>query len=254
MNVRVLIVDDEAPARAKLSKLLGEMDDMEVVAEAKDGDEAVRALREHDLDLVFLDIQMPGRTGFDVVEAVGVDRMPLTVFATAYDEHALRAFEVHAFDYLLKPFAPSRFRKLIERVRSRLKDASQPDLGRLLDSLRGRQEPAYARRLRLQAGPEREVLVSVDVLRLLRADGNYVRVFTEDGRELSLRSTLTELVSRLDPEDFLRINRSEVVRLDAVDELQPWFHGDYRVKMKPCGSADGEMLTWSRRYRAKSHL
>lgn len=249
MSLRVLIVDDEAPARAKLRKLLDGADDIELVAQAKDGREAVRAIREHAPDLVFLDIQMPQMDGFEVVEAVGVDQMPLTVFATAYDEHALRAFEVHAFDYLLKPFAPTRFHKLLDRVRARLEDSSPPDLGRLLDTLRGRDEPKYARRLRLQAGPEREALVPVDEIRLLRADGNYVRVHTEDGRELSKRSTLTELASRLDPEDFLRINRSEVVRLDAVEELQPFFHGDYKVKMK-----DGEILSWSRRYRAKSDL
>ena len=254
MTIRVLIVDDESPARAKLRKLLRETHDLEVVAEAKDGDEAVRAIEEHDPDLVFLDIQMPGRGGFEVVEAVGVDRMPLTVFATAYDEHALRAFEVHALDYLLKPFAPTRFRKLLERVRKRLKDSSPPDLQPLLDSLRHRDPPQYARRLRLQASPERETLVAVEQIRLLRADGNYVHVLTVDGRELSLRSTLTELAARLDPEDFLRINRSEVVRLDAVEELQPFFHGDYKVKMKDGKSGEGEILTWSRRYRAKSDL
>lgn len=253
MTIRVLIVDDEAPARAKLRKLVADHDDFVLVAEARDGDEAVKAIESHELDLVFLDVQMPGRGGFDVVEAVGVDHMPLTVFATAYDEHALRAFEVHALDYLLKPFAAQRFRKLLDRVRKQFEDSSTrtttTDLEKLLVSLRQRDEPTFLRRLRLQAGTEREVLVSVNDIRLLRADGNYVRVVTCDGRELSTRSTLTKLASRLDPEDFLRINRSEVVRLDAVEELQPWFHGDYKVKMK-----DGEVLTWSRRFRAKSDL
>jgi two-component system LytT family response regulator len=249
MTVRVLIVDDEAPARAKLRTLLGEHDDMEIVAEAKDGNEAVAAIRSHQPDLVFLDIQMPGKGGFAVVDEVGVEAMPLTVFATAYDDHALQAFEVHALDYLLKPFAAARFSRVLDRVRRRLRESTAPDLDRLMRHLRDQAPPDFARRLRLSAGPEREVFLAVNNIKLLRADGNYVRVLTRDGRELSLRSTLTDLASKLDPEDFQRINRSEVVRLDAVAELQPWFHGDYRVKMQ-----DGEVLAWSRRYRAKSDL
>lgn len=255
--IRVLVVDDEPPARAKLRRLLAEEADVEVVAEAADGEEAVEALRHHAPDLVFLDVRMPRLDGFGVIEAVGAERMPSVVFVTAFDEHAVRAFEVEALDYLLKPFAPARLRKVLDRVRAtRAREAPRGDalaqrLERVLDALApsaggaaGTTGPALGRIL-VDAGPEREVLLPADEIDFVRADGNYLEIHAR-GRTFRRRGTLTELAARLDPERFLRINRSELVRLDAVAELQPWFHGDYCLILR-----SGEKLTWSRRYRAR---
>jgi two-component system LytT family response regulator len=268
MPIRVLIVDDEAPAREKLRRLLAAEPDVEVVAEAADGEEAVAAIArsssggEGALDLVFLDVRMPKLDGFGVIHRVhdeaGPDAMPPVVFVTAFDQHALRAFEVHALDYLLKPFAPARLGKVLDRVRKRQKGGSSAELARrmerLLAALEGEDaspgpestgEPERLTRLRVDAGPEREVLLPVEEIDWVRADANYLEVHAR-GRAFRRRGTLTDLASRLEPEVFLRINRSELVRLDAVAELQPWFHGDYKVILK-----SGEQLTWSRRYRAK---
>ena len=246
--IRTLIADDEAPARAKLRQLLAAEPDFQVVAEAADGIEAVAAIRQHAPQVVFLDIQMPRLDGFGVVAEIGVGSMPLTVFATAYDEHALRAFEVQALDYLLKPFAATRFRRVLERVRGQLSQDAAANLAQrlqhLLDAVAP--QPRYLQRLQVPAGEGREVLVPVERIDLIRAERNYLRLITA-GAELQLRGTLSALLERLDPQQFRRINRSEVVRLDAVKELQPWFHGDYRVVLK-----DGTTLTWSRRYRARS--
>ena len=248
MNIiRVLVVDDEAPARAKVRKLLETEDDFHVVDEAEDGVAAVEAIRREDPDVVFLDVQMPRLDGFGVVDEIGVDAMPLVVFVTAFDEHALRAFEVHALDYLLKPFAPNRFRHLLERIRARLAEAPG-DLARrmqqMLEDLRPA-SPKYLTRILAKLDEDREVLVPVEKIEVIRARGNYVRLITAEGEYLR-RMTLNALLERLDPDQFLRINRSEAVRLDVVREFQPWFHGDYVVLL-----TNGEKLTWSRRYRAR---
>jgi len=248
--IKVLIADDEAPARAKIRSLLARESDVQIVAEASDGAEAATLIRDLRPDLVLLDIQMPKLDGFGVIATVGVEAMPLTVFITAYDEHALKAFEVHALDYLLKPFAPSRFKLVLDRVRRQLAGPLPADLSdrieRLIDAVR----PAarYPRQLLLDKGDERQVLVAVDTIDRIVADRNDYRLLTRGG-EFTRRGTMAEIEQKLDPEKFLRINRSEIVRLDAVAEFQPWFHGDYRVKMK-----DGTVLTWSRRYRARSHV
>lgn len=249
--IRALIADDEAPARAKLAKLLAAEDGVRVVAEAADGVEAVAAIRREAPDFVFLDIRMPRLDGFGVIDEIGVDRMPLVVFVTAYDEHALRAFEVHAFDYLLKPFAPNRFRRLLARVRGRLAERPSGDLGRRMERLLEEllpapERPRYLTRILARLEEDREVFVPVEAIDVIRAHGNYVRLRTAAGVYVR-RTTLSALAERLDPDQFLRINRSEIVRLDAVRELQPWFHGDYRVLLK-----NGDKLTWSRRYRARN--
>jgi two-component system LytT family response regulator len=243
--MRVLIVDDEAPARQKIRGLLKSESDVEIVGEAEDGLKAVDLIRRSSPDLVFLDIQMPYLDGFDVIAEIGVDAMPLVVFVTAYDEHALRAFEVHAFDYLLKPFAASRLRRVLERARQRPEkgatDGLSVRLTRLIESLDAGSR--YACRILVQKSAEREALIAVESIDRIQAERNYVRFHTSDG-EFLRRGALGAIEKRLDPARFLRINRSDIVRLDAVKELQPWFHGDYRVIMK-----DGTTLTWSRRFR-----
>ncbi len=258
--IRALIADDERPARRKLRELLCREPDFEVVAEAADGVEAVAAIRDAAPDVVFLDIQMPRLDGFGVIAEVGVQAMPLVVFVTAFDEHALRAFEVHALDYLLKPFAPSRLQRLLVRVRrhlalpaSREPTAAgaavlESDLAQRIERLLAamRPVPEYPRQLLVDRGEGRQVLLAVDEIDLVRAEGNYLR-FLAPGADYRRRGTLGDLAGRLDPARFVRLNRSEIVRLDAIREVQPWFHGDARVVLR-----DGSVLTWSRRFRAKA--
>lgn len=249
--IRALIVDDEAPARRKLRELLGREEDFEVVGEATDGVEAVEAIRAAGPDVVFLDIQMPRLDGFGVLEEVGVEEMPLVVFVTAYDEHAVKAFEVQALDYLLKPFAPSRFQKLLDRLRRQLGEGSpsgsSSDWAERIDRVLAAVRPASStlRQILVERGEGRQALLAVSEIDLIRAEGNYLRFFS-GGDEYRRRGTLRDLEERLDPHQFVRLNRSEIARLEAIRELQPWFHGDARVVMR-----DGAVLTWSRRYRAK---
>jgi two-component system, LytTR family, response regulator len=235
--IRALLVDDEPPARSRLRALLRGEADVEIVGEAGDGAAAVEAIRAAAPDLVFLDVQMPVLDGLGVVDAIGVDDMPAVVFVTAYDQHALRAFEIGAVDYLLKPFAPSRFRQVLERARQRV---GRSDLRAVLAA-----EPRrHLERVLVRADEHREVLLPVDRVDVIRADGNLVRFLGPDG-EFTRRGTLAAIEERLDRAAFLRINRSEIVRVGAIREVQPWFHGDYRVLL-----TDGATLSWSRRYRA----
>lgn len=245
--IRALVADDEAPARRKLRDLLGRETDVEVVGEAADGVEAVAAIRTASPDVVFLDIQMPRLDGFGVIQEIGVEAMPLVVFVTAYDEHALRAFEVNALDYLLKPFAPSRFERLLDRVRHQL-GGSPGDLAERVERLLAavRPAPQYLRQILVERDEDRQTLLAVESIDVVRADGNYL-CFLSGGVEHRRRGTLRDLEDRLDPARFLRLNRSEIVRLDAIREVQPWFHGDARVVLQ-----DGSVLTWSRRYRARA--
>ena len=255
--IRALIADDERPARRKLRELLSREPDFEVVGEAADGVEAVAAIQAAAPDVVFLDIQMPRLDGFGVIAEVGVEAMPLVVFVTAFDEHALRAFEVHALDYLLKPFAPSRLRRLLDRLRRQLAPAADPggaevpaagDLARRVEHLLAAMRPApeYVRQLLVERGEGRQALLAVDQIDLVRAEGNYLRIFA-NGAEHRRRGTLRDVEGRLDPARFLRLNRSEIVRLETVREVRPWFHGDAKVVLR-----DGSVLTWSRRFRARA--
>ena len=245
--IRALIVDDEPPARRKLRNLLAREADFEVVGEAEDGVAAVEVIRAADPDVVFLDIQMPRLDGFGVIAEVGVEAMPLVVFVTAFDEHAVRAFEVQALDYLLKPFAPSRFQSLLTRLRQRI-DQKPNDLDERIEKLLATVRPPAAalRQILVERGEGRQVLLAVAEIDLIRAEGNYLRFFAK-GDEARKRGTLRDLEERLDPAQFIRLNRSEIVRLEAIRELQPWFHGDARVLLR-----DGTVLTWSRRYRARA--
>jgi len=244
--MRVLLVDDEAPARLKLRRLLAAEPDMEVVGEASHGALAVTRIRALEPDLVFLDIQMPVFDGFAVIEQIGVEAMPPVVFVTAFDEHAVRAFEVHALDYLLKPVTPERFRSTLIRVRARAgrsgEESESERLRRLL--LEAGRDSKYLQRIAVQHG-ERAHLLPVDRITHLEADRNHVGLMAGDTR-YELRATLTDLEQRLDPRQFLRISKGTIVRLDAIRELVPASHGDYRVLLH-----DGTRLTWSRRYRAR---
>lgn len=231
--MRVLIVDDEEPARRKIRRLLIGETDVEVVGEATTGTEAIAAIRKLSPDLVFLDIQMPPPDGFGVMDALGRDEAPDVIFVTAFDEHALRAFEVRALDYLLKPVTPARFRAALDRARDRM--------ARPMSTAASAPRPLARILVR---DDTKAFLLAIDRVDRIEAEGNYVRLHSA-GKTFTVRMAIGALATRLDSDKFLRISRSAIVRLDAIKELHPWFHGDYHVVM-----TDGSRLTWTRRYRA----
>jgi two-component system, LytTR family, response regulator len=251
MTLRVLVADDEAPARRRLLRLLGAIPELDVVGEATNGEQAVERIAALEPDLVLLDIQMPILDGFDVVATIGVDEMPAVIFVTAYDEHALRAFEAGAIDYLVKPVAPTRLREAIQRVISRQPSGrTAPDFeaGDMV-SHRSKLASLVGKRhlRRLMVKDDRGArLLAVETIELARAERNYVALHTSLG-VFRIRGTVSALSERLDQAAFLRVNRSDIVRLDAIRELQPWSHGDYRVLL-----ANGTALLWSRRFRAQT--
>src|SRR5262245_3349706 len=245
-KIRVVIVDDENPARRKVSRFLAAEEDFEVAGEAGTGLEAVRLIESLRPDLVFLDVQMPGLDGFGVIESLKIQPLPQVVFITAYDHFALKAFEVHALDYLLKPFDQPRFKKVLDRARRELQrnDQGAPSdfaekLNRLLEGLNNR--PKYAERLLINAD-EKAFLLAVEKIDWVEAARNYVNLHI--GREsYLLRGTIEGLYQKLDPSKFLRANRSQIVNVESIRELRPWFHGEYRIILN-----DGTELSWSRRY------
>jgi two-component system LytT family response regulator len=247
-RIRALIVDDEALARKRIKTLLANDSGIEVIGECSDGEKAVEAIHALAPDLVFLDVQMPVMNGFDVIRSIGSDRIPAIIFVTAYDQYALEAFEVHAVDYLLKPFNRARFEKTVTHVKTlvgRMQGgAFNGQLLTLLGSLQRKQEM-----------PERFMIKSAGRIVFLRAEdidwvetvGNYVRLRV--GRDSHLmRETMNGMELKLDPQKFLRIHRSIIVNIDRVKELQPWAKGEYVVIMR-----DGARLNMSRRYRERLH-
>ncbi len=242
-KIRVVIVDDESPARRKIRRFLANADDFAIIGEAAAGQEAVRLIGEQKPDLVFLDVQMPGLDGFEVIEALPAESLPEIVFTTAYDQFALRAFEVQAFDYLLKPFDQPRFQQVLMRVRARFEQPSpeswQAKVHHLLEELRAR--PRYGERLLVNHG-DRALLLEVEKIKWIEAAKNYVCLHTERESYL-MRGTIEGLQQKLDPAKFLRANRSQIVNLASIKELQPWFHGEYRIVLK-----DGTVISWTRTY------
>ena len=245
MSARVLIVDDESPARRRLRAQLAKEEDVLIAGEAGSGPEAVLAIRALRPDLVFLDVQMPGMNGFEVIEAIGVDAMPAVVFVTAYDEFALDAFEVAAADYLLKPFTDERLRKAVARGldAQAWREAGRASLARLVGEGLGSGARSLERLLVREGG--RMFFVPVTEIVRLSAEGNYVRIHTVS-RSHELRETLARLEQRLDGRRFVRVHRSEIVNLDFVGEIQRHFHGDLIAVLK-----NGDAVRVSRRYAAR---
>jgi two-component system LytT family response regulator len=245
-KIRTLIVDDEPLARERLATLLATEPDVEVVAQCRDGEEAVMAVQDHSPDLMFLDVQMPGMDGFEVIDAVGPERMPLVIFVTAYDQHALRAFGVRALDYILKPFDRERFAEALQRARKQVERDETGDLGRrllaLVKDLR-RDQPRSDRLVVKSAG--RLFFLRMDEIDWIEASGNYVRLHVGPASHL-LRETMNAIEGRLDPEKFFRIHRSRIVNMERIQEMQPWLNGEYAVVLKT-----GTRLTLSRGYREK---
>lgn len=250
MTLSVLIADDEAIARRRLRRLLGREPDVEIAAECRNGLEAIAEIQARAPDLVFLDVQMPECDGFAVLEALEPERIPPIVFVTAYDHYAVRAFEVHALDYLLKPFSESRFRSAFRRARTLVSEraARQPDdrllaLLERLASTAGRPGTRdYLRRILVRTNG-RVVFVRTSDVDWIEAAGNYVKLHV--GRSAYLvRATLAAIDERLDPAMFARIHRSTIVNLDRIREMQPWFSGDSVLLLH-----DGAKLRVTRTYR-----
>jgi two-component system LytT family response regulator/two-component system response regulator LytT len=229
--IRVLIVDDEELARARIKGLLGAFDDLECVGEAENGLEAVERIRDLRPDLVFLDIQMPGMDGFEVLAAL--EDVPLIVFATAYDEYALKAFEVNSIDYLLKPIEKERLAQAVERARELL---SGDDLGREIERIAGLVRVRGVDRLPVQKGKKIILVDHADIVWIEASEG-LVFVHTADQRFLA-NTTMAELETRLDPATFFRTHRSSIVNLNHVVEIVPWFGGKYKVIVDDDGRSE----------------
>jgi two-component system, LytTR family, response regulator len=243
--IRVVVADDEPLARERIRTLLAAHPDMELVAECEDGEEAATVVSARSPDLLFLDVQMPGLDGFGVLELLPADQRPAVVFITAYDEHAVRAFEVNAIDYLLKPVEPARFEAAVARARERLagpagerRDALEAVLAEL------RRGSAYPGRLVVRDG-SRVCFVRVEEIDWIDAAGNYARLHVGAAVHL-LREPLKVLEARLDPGRFLRVHRSAIVNLERITSVEPYFHGEYTLTLR-----DGTRLTCSRTHSAR---
>jgi two-component system LytT family response regulator len=244
VKIRALIVDDEPIARERLRSLLEQEPEIEVIGECRDGNEAVASIRRERPDLVFLDVQIPELDGFGVVKALDGQQLPVFVFVTAYDQYALQAFEVHAVDYLLKPFDEERFQRALGHARRAIQaeqgEGVNERLMALLNDLKP--EPRYLERVVVKSSGRLFFLRS-DEIDWVESSGNYVCLHAGKESHL-LRETLSGLESRLDPDRFIRIHRTAIVRIDQIKELQPLFHGEYEVVLR-----DGTRLTLSRSYR-----
>jgi two-component system LytT family response regulator len=237
-SLRALVIDDEPPARKKLTRLLGEEPDFEIVGEASNGLEAIEAIEGSKPDVIFLDIQMPGLNGFEVLDALSMERLPLVVFVTAFNEHAIKAFEVHALDYLLKPFDRQRLQRCLARVRQQRR-SDDAGLNQLLEEFRPKE---FLSRVVVKTR-DRVLLLKIDDVDWVETAGNYVEVHAGKHAYL-LRQTLDALHEKLDPQRFARVHRKTIVNIDRIQELQAWSHGDFNIILK-----DGTKLRMSRRYR-----
>jgi len=243
-----LIVDDEALARDTIRLLLKDVHDMRVVAEASDGPGAVEAIRNHAPDLVFLDVQMPGLTGLEVISEVGVARMPPVVFVTAFNEYAVKAFETSAIDYLVKPFSDDRFEAALQRARNQVQQLKRADLeGRLRQLLSETRTASEAEKsLRFMVKERNSIrFVEASDIDWVEAAGDYVILHCGDEKSM-IRETMAGMEKKLPSDRFVRIHRSSIVCIPSVREIKPYFHGDYIVYLK-----DGRELKLSRRYWPK---
>jgi two-component system LytT family response regulator len=249
MKIGTLVVDDEPIARHSIVRLLREDADIELLGECGDGATALEAIRKQEPDLVFLDIQMPAMSGIDIVNAIGPERMPATVFVTAYERYALRAFEANAVDYLVKPFSRERFLNTLQRVKARLSAATHDSdaaaqMLRALAELRQREN--YLERIPVRVD-EHIVLVDVDDIVWVKANRNTVQLHLAS-QSYELRETMTKLALRLNPKHFARVHRSAIVNVKKIKAIHPWFHGYHVVVMD-----SGQQLRMSR-YQHESFL
>jgi two-component system LytT family response regulator len=246
-SIRVLVADDELPARQRLIDLLQRDQQIASVAEAADGETAVQMIQDQHPDVLFLDVQMPELDGLGVIDAVGAAQMPLTVFVTAYDQHAIRAFEANALDYLLKPFSDERFEATMVRVKSRLDERNLKEFGQRVMKMVSSAPAAPERRL------DRLVVKSGGTTRFVRvididwieAAGVYVTLHV-GGKELLYRAALNDLAEKLDPRRFVRVHRSALINIESVVQLEPISHGEFEAVLR-----DGSRTRVSRTYRGQ---
>ena len=243
-RIRVLVVDDEAPARQRLVDLLRKDPQVGSIAEAENGTAAVEMIQNERPDVVFLDVQMPELDGLGVIDAVGPEQMPLTIFVTAYDQHAVRAFEANALDYLLKPFSDERFDAAIARAKSRLDERSVRDFGQRMLQMVSQAPPRECPldRLVVKSGGTTRFVRVVDI-DWIEAAGVYVNLHV-GGKELLYRAALHELAEKLDPQRFVRVHRSAIVNIESILQLEPISHGEFEVVLK-----NGSRSRISRTYR-----
>ncbi len=230
--MKALLVDDERLARAELTRLLEKFPEIEIIGEASNGEEAIEKIEELNPDLVFLDIQMPGMTGFEVLEHLHI--VPKIIFVTAYDEYALKAFEVNALDYVLKPVELSRLEKAIEKVKTEVEE----------DKNHSEEKLSYDSQIFIKDG-EKCWFVKMDKVRMFESEGNYVRLYFEESKPMILKS-LNNLEKRLSDKEFFRISRKYIINLTWIDKVEAWFNGGLRVTLK-----SGEQLEISRRQTAR---
>lgn len=240
--LRTIIVDDEPLARQALLEFLGRRDDVQVVAACADGHEAIRAIDDHDPDLVFLDIQMPEIDGFGVLEGMESARMPTVIFVTAHGDYALQAFDAAAVDYVLKPFDDERLERALDRARRMAHGDPETAVAVRSTPHPGAPHRGHATRVKVRDG-EHIQFVRVDDVEWFESDGNYV-VLHQGEDETRIRSTLAGLEEALDPRRFVRVHRSAIINLDHLKEVQPWFSGDYLAIM-----INGQHIRVSRRYK-----
>jgi len=250
-KIKVLIVDDERAARQRLEDLLSREEDLQIVGQVASGREAIHAIGSLSPDLVFLDVQMPGLTGTEVVQEVGPEHMPAVIFVTAYDQYAVKAFDLAAIDYLLKPFDDERFEQALARVRQAISSREINELrGRLAALLSDTPQPTdpasptprYLERIGVEMRGQMRI-VPVDQIDFITANGDYAELHVGDDA-LLIREQMQALAKRLDPGQFYRIHRSTIVRLDRIDTLLYGQGGDYAVRLK-----DGKRLKVSRNRR-----
>ena len=244
MKLKILIVDDEPLARERIRSLLDDEPDVEVLAECKNGQEALEAIKSQSPDLVFLDVQMPGMSGFEVLSALPQERMPMVIFVTAFDQHALKAFEVHALDYLLKPFKAARFKAAVQRAREHLqrRRGSEADsrILALLGQLRAAQ--TYTTRFVIKSA-NRVVIVKASEIDWIESASNYALLHVGDKTHVQ-RETMRSLEEHLSPAQFVRVSRSTIVNIERIKELQPMMKGDYVVIL-----SNGKQFTMTRGIR-----
>ena len=246
-RIQVLVADDEEPARQRLIDLLAKDAQVAGVAEAADGEAAVEEIQRRRPDLVFLDVQMPELDGLAVIDAIGAAEMPLTVFVTAYDQHAIRAFEANALDYLLNPFSDERFEATMARAKTRLDERSISEFGQRILKMVASTPPGADRRLDrlvVKSGGTTRFVRAIDI-DWIEAAGVYVTLHVA-GKELLYRAALNDLAERLDPRRFVRVHRSALVNIESIVQLDPMSHGEFEAVIK-----NGSRTRVSRTYRAQ---
>ncbi len=245
-KIRTLIVDDESLARDRVCALLGEVEEIDIIGECSNGLQAVKSILENKPDLIFLDIQMPGMDGFEVIRTIGVKNMPTIIFVTAYDQYAVQAFENHAFDYLLKPFNSKRLIAAVERVMPLINHQAADNIHKRLDDLMEqiKHKENYIERILIKAA-NRIYFIKAEEIEWIEAAGNYVDIHTGQETHL-LRETMNNIEAKLNPSKFLRIHRSTIVNIDQIKEMQPDVDNNHIVILK-CG----KQITMSRGQREK---